>query len=189
MITCPKCAHVRDDYDNRCPSWQCPNCGVAYAKAGKQKQVSRDKALKPTEQQPTQNQNSRRIARVFLGMACVALLVASIVGKSPLFGWAFTTLFGIWILAQFSSWPSEMRWRRGGWLLALSGLIWGMIALNMNTTVEVGGEFVAGYYVPSSRVYNIGLMESRRTSLLCRRLLFVRDWLGGVRYFHGQARK
>ena len=31
-ITCPKCRHVREA-DASVPSWQCPKCGVAYAKA------------------------------------------------------------------------------------------------------------------------------------------------------------
>ncbi|SEL57453.1 Glutaredoxin [Roseateles sp. YR242] len=30
---CPKCQHVREP-DTRAPEWQCPACGVAYAKAG-----------------------------------------------------------------------------------------------------------------------------------------------------------
>ena len=32
MTTCPKCHHVRAT-DSTAPAWQCPACGVAYAKA------------------------------------------------------------------------------------------------------------------------------------------------------------
>lgn len=32
-VTCPKCAYVRKPADTQ-PEWQCPACGVAYAKAG-----------------------------------------------------------------------------------------------------------------------------------------------------------
>jgi len=31
-ITCPKCRHVREA-DATSPAWQCPRCGIAYAKA------------------------------------------------------------------------------------------------------------------------------------------------------------
>lgn len=31
-VTCPKCRHVRQA-DAAVPAWQCPSCGVAYAKA------------------------------------------------------------------------------------------------------------------------------------------------------------
>ena len=31
-VTCPKCAYVRKPADTH-PDWQCPSCGVAYAKA------------------------------------------------------------------------------------------------------------------------------------------------------------
>lgn len=30
--TCPKCAYVREPSDNLVPDWQCPKCGVVYAK-------------------------------------------------------------------------------------------------------------------------------------------------------------
>lgn len=32
MQTCPKCQHVRQPHETA-PDWQCPACGVAYAKA------------------------------------------------------------------------------------------------------------------------------------------------------------
>lgn len=31
--TCPKCSHVRQSAEHA-PEWQCPSCGVAYAKVG-----------------------------------------------------------------------------------------------------------------------------------------------------------
>jgi glutaredoxin len=30
---CPKCSHIRPA-DTQAPAWQCPGCGIAYAKAG-----------------------------------------------------------------------------------------------------------------------------------------------------------
>lgn len=32
-ISCPKCRHIRQPHE-QAPLWQCPACGVAYAKAG-----------------------------------------------------------------------------------------------------------------------------------------------------------
>ena len=31
-VVCPRCSHVREE-DSQVPDWQCPACGVAYAKA------------------------------------------------------------------------------------------------------------------------------------------------------------
>ncbi len=31
-MECPKCTYVRQEKDSIVPDWQCPNCGVAYAK-------------------------------------------------------------------------------------------------------------------------------------------------------------
>ena len=32
MKTCPKCSYVRKSTDAKVPDWQCPSCGIAYAK-------------------------------------------------------------------------------------------------------------------------------------------------------------
>lgn len=32
-VSCPKCRHIREPHE-RAPSWQCPACAVAYARAG-----------------------------------------------------------------------------------------------------------------------------------------------------------
>jgi glutaredoxin len=32
MRTCPKCSYVRKEADAKVPEWQCPSCGIAYAK-------------------------------------------------------------------------------------------------------------------------------------------------------------
>ena len=34
MRTCPKCAYTRKLADKDKPDWQCPSCGIAYAKFG-----------------------------------------------------------------------------------------------------------------------------------------------------------
>ncbi len=31
-MKCPKCNYIREEKDNIVPDWQCPSCGVAYAK-------------------------------------------------------------------------------------------------------------------------------------------------------------
>ncbi len=58
-----------------------------------------------------------------------------------------------------------------GWglTLAITGVICGLLALNMDTSVETGGEtFGSGSYsvtVPRGRVNNLGLMDQRRNYL------------------------
>lgn len=54
-----------------------------------------------------------------------------------------------------------------GAFFILVGLVWGMVAYNMETTVntaDVGGAY--SVYVPEKEVHNIGLMETRRNHLM-----------------------
>jgi hypothetical protein len=57
-----------------------------------------------------------------------------------------------------------------GILLIVIGVIWGVVAFTMTTTVETGGEtFGSGQYsikVPKMKVHNLGLMEERRNHLM-----------------------
>lgn len=48
------------------------------------------------------------------------------------------------------------------------GIIWGVVAYNMETTVTVGGELGPGglFYIPKSEVNNLGLIETRRNHLM-----------------------
>jgi glutaredoxin len=41
MVICPKCQHVRQANEADVPDWQCPACGVAYAKASEAASAAR----------------------------------------------------------------------------------------------------------------------------------------------------
>lgn len=60
--------------------------------------------------------------------------------------------------------------RKIGIVLVIVGMLWAIIAFNMSTSVDTGGEtFGAGQYsieVPKMRVNNLGLMEDRRNHLM-----------------------
>lgn len=60
--------------------------------------------------------------------------------------------------------------KSAGIILVVVGALWALIALNMDTTVETGGERIgSGAYpinVPKTRVHNIGLMDERRNHLI-----------------------
>ncbi|HEY0585562.1 MAG TPA: glutaredoxin family protein [Pseudoduganella sp.] len=65
-VVCPKCSHVRPQ-DATNPEWQCPACGVCYAKVG----ASKPEPLAPPEPSPSGN---RKLARMATWIAiCVAL--------------------------------------------------------------------------------------------------------------------
>jgi len=59
MTTCPKCNHVRNaDDDSETPGYQCPNCGVIYAKYGKTVDVEAiKKARRKVVEEKFKNQN------------------------------------------------------------------------------------------------------------------------------------
>ena len=46
VVTCPKCSHVRPP-DASNPEWQCPSCGVCYAKVGQAQPLSTRSARTP----------------------------------------------------------------------------------------------------------------------------------------------
>lgn len=60
--------------------------------------------------------------------------------------------------------------KASGLILVGVGLIWVLFALNMDTTVETGGQRIgSGAYsldIPRARVHNLGLMEERRNHLI-----------------------
>src|SRR6266516_478379 len=64
-----------------------------------------------------------------------------------------------------------------GILLIVIGAIWTIIAFNMNTAVETGGERIgSGAYsveIPKMKVNNLGLMEERRNHLMFAGLTIV----------------
>jgi len=57
-----------------------------------------------------------------------------------------------------------------GVLLVVVGVVWALIAFNMNTTVTTESKtYGPGEYsiaVPSVTVHNLGLMETRRNNLM-----------------------
>jgi len=53
-----------------------------------------------------------------------------------------------------------------GIALIVIGLVWVLVAWNMNISVSAGGRSIGDYYIPSSRVVNVGLMDERRNQLM-----------------------
>ena len=70
-----------------------------------------------------------------------------------------------------------------GIIFLMLGLIWGVLALKMDTTVETGGDRTGvGLYsvdIPRTRVHNPGLMEERRNDLIMACVAVV----GGILLF------
>jgi hypothetical protein len=62
--------------------------------------------------------------------------------------------------------------RRLGLLLIVVGLIWGIVAFNMSTSVKVGGSGKYSSYVPEE-VHNIGLMDQRRNQIFISAVLII----------------
>ena len=79
--------------------------------------------------------------------------------------------------------------RNFGALLAIFGLIWGVVAFNMSTIVETesrtigSGEYAV--YIPSLKVHNLDLSERRRTHLMISGFLAV---VGTVLFGFGSVR-
>ncbi len=78
MTTCPKCAYTRQPSDTA-PKYQCPQCGIVYAKFGEQYTPS------PRERDPSE----ASLLKVALGFVAV---VALFVGTWSLFGAAAISL-------------------------------------------------------------------------------------------------
>lgn len=60
-----------------------------------------------------------------------------------------------------------------GKLLLVIGVICAFIALNMNTTVETGSQFIGDTYISSKKVPNIGKMDDRRNYLMLSALVII----------------
>lgn len=80
--------------------------------------------------------------------------------------------------------------RNFGAILAVVGLVWGILAFNMPTTVKTQSEtFGTGDFridVSSREVYNLPLSERRNTQLLISGLLVV---IGTVLFGFGSIRR
>lgn len=72
--------------------------------------------------------------------------------------------------SRLSNYKKTKNMKTFGVILVVIGLVWAVIAFNMSTTVEVGGERIgSGVYsieVPRGQVNNFGLMEQRRNQLM-----------------------
>ncbi len=57
-----------------------------------------------------------------------------------------------------------------GIILIVIGIAWGIKAYNMEITIETGGEIIGSgkfsTYIPKQEIYNIGLLDERRTQLM-----------------------
>lgn len=77
-----------------------------------------------------------------------------------------------------------------GAILAVVGLIWGIVAFNMSTSVETGGKSFGSsefsIYVPRQEVHNLALAERRRTHLMISGVLVV---IGSILFGFGSVRK
>lgn len=60
----------------------------------------------------------------------------------------------------------------GQFLIAI-GLVLGLVAFSMKTTVPIESSFIGGTYLPSREVNNIGLMDDRRNYLLTAGVLLI----------------
>ena len=64
-----------------------------------------------------------------------------------------------------------------GMILIAIGLIWGIIAFNIDTSVEVGGDVIGvgeySVHVPKTRVNNIGLMNEKQNHIIGAGLILL----------------
>lgn len=60
-----------------------------------------------------------------------------------------------------------------GQILLAIGLLLGVVAFSMDTTVKMDSSFIGDTYIPSREVHNIGLMDERRNLLIVASLLVV----------------
>jgi hypothetical protein len=67
-----------------------------------------------------------------------------------------------------------------GWCAILLGLVGLIASAAMDTSVESGGEYIAGTYLPTQRVQNLGLMNDKQNWILVSGILMVAG-LGLVR--------
>lgn len=72
-----------------------------------------------------------------------------------------------------------------GIVLLIIGVLWAIVALKMDTTVETESSYIGGTYIPSQTVHNIGKMDERRNHLMLSGLLVV---VGVVLFGFGTAR-
>jgi hypothetical protein len=63
--------------------------------------------------------------------------------------------------------------KRFGVLLIIIGIIWGLVAFNMDTTVQTESMSIGGMYIPSRSVNNLGKMDERRNHLIAAGLALL----------------
>src|SRR5437667_4273050 len=73
-IECPKCRYKRVPTD-QAPAWQCPQCGVAYAKVAAMASLQRDSPAKATQYEPPSPRSGKSWAKeIALASAILIML-------------------------------------------------------------------------------------------------------------------
>jgi hypothetical protein len=78
-VTCPKCSYARTPADEA-PAWQCPSCGVAYAKVA-QKKLRQAVSVQPAAASDAQS-NTRLKGLAILLLGGFGALVFTVVAAS-----------------------------------------------------------------------------------------------------------
>ena len=95
MKSCPKCAYTRTKADVKVPDWQCPKCGIAYAKFEQQQVADWEaKRASPPAAAPAARESSSGLKTVAWVVAAVALGVFLAPYGSPKSGFLRTMLDG-----------------------------------------------------------------------------------------------
>ncbi|HTT08573.1 MAG TPA: hypothetical protein VMH34_07265 [Gammaproteobacteria bacterium] len=72
--TCPKCGHVRSTADN-VPDWQCPKCGIAYAKYQARLEDAPVNPPVTVEQKTTRRLTLNDVILICVGILLVMLVI------------------------------------------------------------------------------------------------------------------
>lgn len=84
MITCPKCGHIRTPQEDEfTPDWQCPACGIAYAKVSKEIPTNPTQALEiPVEEKPKRISINRFIRPAIIVVVTGLAVLGGVYGYS-----------------------------------------------------------------------------------------------------------
>jgi len=73
-----------------------------------------------------------------------------------------------------------------GAFLILVGIVWGLVAFNMDTTVQTESMSIGAIYIPSRSVNNIGKMDERRNHLIAAGLALL---IGVILFSSNQSKQ
>ena len=73
MKTCPKCRYERKNADDKVPEWQCPACGIAYAKYEERKAAdgAARRAVPPVEAAPAPPMSAKALFFILAGVVAI----------------------------------------------------------------------------------------------------------------------